>query len=244
MRFTDNVDRDKRIFKNTSGKLKQVVLPPDEAQRVQGCSDSEVVLQKLPVSLRIEVSEGLDEPLTFDLKPVYVIWSRDAAGNAKVKRRGFQVVPDFANTAHGYCGDTLDKCKGDLLEWHKVPTLDAMLRAYIIRSRVRDVENCLIVRPYSPRLFQQGTLPGPHLLLQRQKGELTEVELKRRWKEVSAADQSEKNKWEQWRLFLSETQALVSQVARPEGDHSSAEGGAASISARSCRPLHPRAQGV
>ena len=106
-------------------------------------------------------------------------WSRDKAESAKVKRRGFRVVPDFAGTAHAYCGETLSECKGDLLEWFKVPTLDAMLRAYIIKSRVHYTEKCLLVRPYSPYLFRLGSQPGPNLLLRRQRGEIALPELKK-----------------------------------------------------------------
>ena len=156
------------------------------------------LLQKMPTCLRVESTEGRDEPLQYDLKSDYDIWSRDAAGNAKVKRRGFRLVPDFANTAHGYCGDTLEKCKGDLLEWSKVPTLEAMQRGYIIKSRVLETDRCLILRPYSPMLFQQGTLQGPHILLERQRGEVTVAELKKRWKKVSVAEESPQAKWVDW----------------------------------------------
>lgn len=89
--------------------------------------ESEIMLQKMPTCLRIEITEGRDEPLLYDLKSEYVIWSRDVEGNAKMKRRDFRLVPDFVNTAHGYCGDTLDKYKGDLFEWSKVPALEARL---------------------------------------------------------------------------------------------------------------------
>ena len=91
IRFTDNVDREQKLFKNTGGRLKKVVLPGEEARRVSGCQECEVGLQKMPVCLRIEVTEGREEPLLYDLKSEYVIWSRDVAGNAKVKRRGFRL---------------------------------------------------------------------------------------------------------------------------------------------------------
>ena len=74
---------------------------------MDACNDSEIVLQKMPPCLRIEITEGRDAPLLYDLNSEYVIWSRDVAGNAKVKRRGFRLVPDFAHTAHGYYGDTV-----------------------------------------------------------------------------------------------------------------------------------------
>ena len=117
------------------------------------------------------------------LKPEYKIWSRDRALNARVRRKGFEVVPDFGGTAHAYCGENLKIATGDLLEWDRYPTLDSMLQAYIIKSRVSSVENLLIVQPYSLALFNQGVLPGPDLLLRKQRGEISLRELQRLWKE-------------------------------------------------------------
>ena len=119
----------------------------------------------MPKALRVQILVEDGEPFCFDVPPEYVIWSRDAAERAKVKRRGFRRIPDFAGTAHAYCGAPLETCKGDLLEWHVTPTVESMLRALIIRSRVRRTEDCLIMRPYSPALFMQGAAPGPTLLL-------------------------------------------------------------------------------
>ena len=198
VRFTDTVDKEKKVFKHTAGILRKIELEDEEADRVLTCTDTEIVLQRMPTLLQIEISEGHDEPVLLDLKSEYVVWSRDVAGNAKVRRRGFRIIPDFAGTAHAYCGDTLARCKGDLLEWTKVPTHDAMLRAYIIKSRVRETENCLIVRPYSPELFRLGTLPGPHVLLQRQRGDLSAAELKAKWRAIDRDEAREKNRWEQW----------------------------------------------
>merc|ERR1711963_1288439 len=155
----------------------------------------------MPVSLQIEVEHsGEEKTFVFDLRPEYVIWTRDGKGNAKVKRRGFRIIPDFAGTAHAYCGDTLERCKGDLLEWHATPTMDAMLRGLIIKSRVRRTEDCLLVRPYSPALFCQGAAPGPQLLLQRQTGAIdSEKKLKATWKkEVELQTEAAKKKSANW----------------------------------------------
>ena len=92
----------------------------------------------------------------------------------------------------------MEECKGDLLEWFKVPTLDAMLRAYIIKSRVQRTEKCLLVRPYSPYLFRLGSQPGPNLLLRRQRGDVSLPELKAAWKELQASEASDKDKWKDW----------------------------------------------
>ena len=86
-------------------------------------------------------------PGIYALKPQVRWWTRDAAGNAKVRRVGFLVVPDFCGTAHAYCGSTLSASLGDLLPWYQKPDLEAMIRAYIIKSRVRELHNLLLVQP-------------------------------------------------------------------------------------------------
>ena len=163
VKFTDNVCREEKIFKHTSGRLKACVLSEEVTTAFQnaasgqdGAAAVEIVLSNLPEAFVVEVSEGYDEPHLYTLKPETVIWYRDKSKQAPVRRRGFQLVPDFAGTAHAYCGDTLEQCKGDLLEWHKMPTFEMMQRAYIIRSRVHATDGCLLVRPYSPALFNQG----------------------------------------------------------------------------------------
>ena len=106
-----------------------------------------------------------------DLRPYKRTWK---VGRTHVHRRGFQIAPDFAGTAHAFCGSTLSACKGDLLHWSATPTPESMLRAYIIRSRVRSTDDILLVQPYSPQLFRQVKLPGPALLLARQSGALSD----------------------------------------------------------------------
>ena len=65
-------------------------------------------------------------------------WSIDATGNVKVIRYGFPIVPDVGGTAHAYYGSSLDACLGDCLSWFHWPRLEDQLRAYIIKSRVKD----------------------------------------------------------------------------------------------------------
>ena len=201
VRFTDSVCPALKLHKNTPGKLKGVVLDGDQLAMIQNSADSEVVLTRMPACLQIEIQVSEDaEPFVYNLKPEYVVWSRDGRGNAQVKRRGFRIIPDFAGTAHAYCGDTLERCKGDLLEWHATPSTDAMLRALIIKSRVRRAEDCLLVRPYSPALFRRGAAAGPQLLLERQRGTIaTEADLKAAWKlQVKKEEAESKQKTGHW----------------------------------------------
>ena len=59
-----------------------------------------------------------------------------------------------------------------------------MLKAYIIRSRVKTNTNMLIVQPYSPHLFRQGVLPGPGLLYDVLTGKVTTKKAMAAWKEL------------------------------------------------------------
>ncbi|MEC8877901.1 MAG: hypothetical protein VX554_01825, partial [Candidatus Thermoplasmatota archaeon] len=108
----------------------------------------------------------------------------DNAGNVKILRYGFPIVPDFGGTAHAYCGTTLDACLGDLLPWYHQPRKEDALRAYIIKSRVGDASKILLTEPYHPHLFRQGVLPGPDLLLQVLQGRLPPEDAKKAWKAV------------------------------------------------------------
>ena len=66
-----------------------------------------------------------------------------------------------------------------------------MRRAYIIKSRVKKTDGLLLVQSYSPALFAQGVIPGPDLLLKRQRGDLKTSELQRAWEKVTEAEESE-----------------------------------------------------
>ena len=69
------------------------------------------MLAKQPTRLCVEFA-AKDGKKIYRLKPRYVTWTRDANNNATVRRKGFILVPDFAGTAHAYCGSTLEECKG------------------------------------------------------------------------------------------------------------------------------------
>ena len=171
VRLTETCNREVGAFKHATGTLVGWCLPTPELFRITSLVEPEILLEAFPQYLRIQLSNASsknDTPHLYDLKPCRRTW-RD--GNIEVHRTGFQLAPDFAGTAHQFCGSTVSACKGDLLHWSVTPTLDSFLRAYIIRSRVRRADDMLIVQPYSPNLFQQPDLPGPTLLLARQQGE-------------------------------------------------------------------------
>ena len=95
-------------------------------------------------------------------KHIYILrvipkeWSLGKDGKIKIQRYGFTIVPNFGGTAHFYCGSSLNACIGDLLPWSSKAQRDAALRAYIIKSRVKDCSRLLLPQPYSPQLTSTG----------------------------------------------------------------------------------------
>ena len=88
-----------------------------------------------------------------------------------------------------------------MLDWWERPSRDALVRAYIIRSRVRSTENLLIAKPYCPTLFRQGPPAGPHYLLEVMRGKLTRQQAVIKWDaeekelEKQRKDNAHKAKW-------------------------------------------------
>ena len=171
VRFTEAVDkrsREQGVFKHTRGILRTWELPEDE--RVDKIEDPEVVLYKRPLKLHIEIPSGTASMPVVNGRKMYTLtvqvrgWSLGNAGAVKISRYGFP-IPDFGGTAHAYCGSTLEAALGDFLHWSAKPCLSAMLKAYIIRSRVKEIKDIIAAQPYSPHLFRQGLQPGPQLLL-------------------------------------------------------------------------------
>ena len=191
VRFTDAPNasaREQGVFKNARGWLRGWDLTEEEKARLAEMTEPEVVLQRRPKHLYIELEAPTRQmPLT-DGKAIYNLaqqgrmWSLDAAGSMKVLRYGFNLVPDFGGTAHAYCGTTLDACIGDLLSWHQMPRREDALKAYIIKSRVRKAERLILAQPYSPHLFRQGVLIGPDLLLRVLTKSITWEEAAKLWK--------------------------------------------------------------
>ncbi|MEC8949150.1 MAG: hypothetical protein VX837_04025, partial [Candidatus Thermoplasmatota archaeon] len=178
------------VYKNSRGWLRGWELTDEETSRLQELPDPEVVLRQRPLRLHVEVATATKQMPVLDGKAIYSLtvqmrqWNLGKAGNVKILRYGFPIVPDFGGTAHAYCGTTLDACLGDLLPWYHQLRKEDALRAYIIKSRVGDASQILLTEPYHPHLFRQGVLPGPDLLLQVLQGRLPPEDAKKAWKAV------------------------------------------------------------
>ena len=209
MRLTTTEDAKAGAFKNARAELVGWKLTDAEATRVAALDDPEIVLEERPIHLLLKLSTATETlPDTFGkgvfvLKPKVRVWTRDTEDQAKVKRIGFSVVPEFGGTIHGYCGDTLDASLNDLLPWHRRPTIIDMQKAYISKSRVRKAEHMLLVQPYSPELFRMGELPGPKLLMEVLRRNMSAEEAKTAWKKVERETQKTKEKTsDKWPLSM------------------------------------------
>ncbi len=110
---------EKRVFKNSRAKLVGYSLKEEEQARLEMTEEPEVVLTQRPLGLELEV-DTVDGPVRYTLKPQVRTWCRDEAGQAKVRRVGFPVVPEFGGTAHAYC-HWLDHRSFKFALFHKSP---------------------------------------------------------------------------------------------------------------------------
>jgi len=193
MRCTDNIDRDRQLYKHTRVTLEGLELDPVDVQILDTCTDAEYVLTLPPLALfvRREMQEfESDDAERARVERVELVrrsWSPDTENNVHVNRRGFQVVPNFAGTIHSFVGASLDAALLDCLHFSRTPKLEEQLKGYLGISRVRTAAGLLIVQPYHPMLFRQGCLPGPELLMQFWRGQLAETEIQAKWEELEKA---------------------------------------------------------
>ena len=132
---------------------------------------AERFLEQLPKCLFLKV-DNVDwiidprlGPGVFPLHPVYRTWELNKDQGVKICRRGFTWVPDFASTAFMMQGATLKAGLADCGDVEENVGGQEAMQAYVILSRLQRAEGLLLMRAFSPMLFQQGEAPGPHVLL-------------------------------------------------------------------------------
>ena len=199
VRFTATQSPKWKIFKNTRGVLVNWELHQVDVAFLQGEQSQEVILKQTPRQLYVLIpgatwkfSESLPQGV-YPLKPVWRPWHLDKAGTNRIRRFGYQLVPDFSGTAHSYVGYTLKAALADCLSWDATPTRDHMLRAYCTMSRTCTAKTLLVMQPFAPMLFRQGELPGPHLMMKFWHGRLAAKDLKAAWESAEAVQNKTKN---------------------------------------------------
>jgi len=167
-RVTEKISKKLNILKHTPCVVVGWELHPSEER---GTSTGERVLQYMPLciylkfeGMPVRIMDNLD-PGVFPLKPRVAQWMVNKKTEAKVRRKGFPLIPDYACTAHMVQGMTLRGALADCGDVLDNPALKDMLAGYVALSRVRTADTLLLLRAFSAALFRQGPPPGPHCLM-------------------------------------------------------------------------------
>ncbi len=167
-RVLDNASKTLRILKHTSCTIVGWEWHPADKQETAA---GEILLKCMPVCIYVKSDKGSERiheklaPGEFPLRPRRAIWIVNRKTGANISRKGFLLIPDHACTAHMVQGMTLLGGLADCGHAQDNPTLKDMLAGYVSLSRVRKTETCLLLRPFSRQLFQQGPPQGPHCLM-------------------------------------------------------------------------------
>ena len=176
VRLTDHIDRNLGLYKQTKCTIHGWTLNINEASAKD---DRERVLDFQPdmIYLKFEnakwrVHDDLEQGV-YPMKVTGKVWNISENTKMKAKRLGFQIVPDFGQTAHSVQGASLAAVIVDCLKVDLCTKTTEMLAAYIGLSRVRRKEALLIAEPFSPALFCHGQPPGPEILMKVLRREIT-----------------------------------------------------------------------
>jgi len=101
------------------------------------------------------------------------IWIISEGTKISARRRGFNIVPDFGQTAHSMQGASEVAVIVDCFTVDHCAKYSETLAAYIGISRVRTKEGLLIAEPFSTALFCHGQPPGPEILMKVLRREIT-----------------------------------------------------------------------
>jgi hypothetical protein len=100
----------------------------------------------------------------FPFTPVQRTWELNRETGAKISRNGYTLVPDFASTAFMMQGTSLNAMLADCGDKWDENTLNNMIAAYVILSRLKSADGLLLLRAFSWKLFRQNASPGPKCL--------------------------------------------------------------------------------
>ena len=109
----------------------------------------------------------------YPMKAQGKIWIISEGTKISARRRGFNIVPDFGQTAHSMQGASEIAVIVDCFTVDHCAKYSETLAAYIGISRVRTKEGLLIAEPFSPALFCHGQPPGPEMLMKVHRKEVT-----------------------------------------------------------------------
>ena len=141
-----------------------------------------------------KVTWTIDERLGVGVLPLYPVqrtWMLNEATQAKIKRKGFLLVPDYAWTAFMSQGMNLSAGLADCGDVLDVPTMADEMNIYVVLSRFSKAEGLLLLRAFSRDLFQSGEAPGPYCLLKFLRAQFNDARSKPRYTREDARKEYE-----------------------------------------------------
>jgi len=167
-RVTEKIVKHKNliVLKHTSCVVLGWELHPADRERKDG---TERFLHYLPLCIYIKfegqawVAHKLLGPGVLPLYPVERTWILNDASGAKVRRKDFTLLPDYASTAFMIQGATLDASIADCGDIVDLPGLSELMTTYVILSRVKTAHTLLLLRAFSHELFWDGRSAGAAL---------------------------------------------------------------------------------
>ena len=102
----------------------------------------------------------------YPLRPTTRIWTVNERTSIKARRKGFQLVPDYGQTAHSEQGASEPAAIVDCLPVDHICKKTDSISSYIGLTRIKKKEALLISEPFSPALFRQGGAEGPEMLME------------------------------------------------------------------------------
>ena len=171
MRTTEKIFRSKQvtILKHTSCKVVGWELHEiDKSCIAQG--GGERFLHKMPKLIFVkfdDVSWQVSgcEVGVLPIESCEHQWVINENTDAKAKRRGFRLIPDYASTAFMMQGATVKAMFADCGDILSLVGLNEMVSAYVALSRVKTAGGLLLLRAFALDLFRLGMSPGPECLL-------------------------------------------------------------------------------
>ena len=202
VRLTETIDRSRQLYRGRRGVLKswtweeKTVLKPTTDGVVASCMPRCVYVAFAGATWK--VGAGLEKGV-YPLTPAVRTWVVNNRTGAKIRRRGFFLVPDFAGTAHMMQGQSLEALFCDLVyaAVPRCPTSAEHLAAYVMISRIRELQHLIILQPFDKQLFASGGPVGPQLMLHKFERQWSEQQLTDAWArtEVGLPERSSKNQW-------------------------------------------------
>ena len=183
IRLTDNVDRNRQLYRGRRGFLHAWTLHPESTTLE---TNGEMLIDRLPLVIYVIFPEadwhiGELPRGVYPITPRSRTWQVNKRTGIQARRKGYTLIPDFASTAHMIQGATLETAFTDLLDATAKTSLSAMIAAYVCLSRVKELRNIVVMQPFCPSLFTRGPPTGPARLIRKLVGKISSETAVKEW---------------------------------------------------------------